>query len=150
MKRLASVFMALALLAISVPAGATVYAKHLATVKDASGTAMSTYVIGNGNTVYTEPISVKDSTGFAVILLTVDASGSVTVVAEYSDDKTTWNEVYSYVSGVLTKDGNIFTTFGNGTRRLQYVPRLAYWVRFKVTAAADSTISLSHTYQEDR
>lgn len=118
---------------------------------DSSGDDISSFVMTSGTPVNTRSLYMKDNIGFAALLVTVDASGSVTIYAEYSVDGTNWYRPYvSDMAGATTIEGNIVTTLGNTTEYIIYTPRLAPFSRLVFSPAANSTVTAQLIYQKDR
>jgi len=99
-------------------------------------------------------VFVRNSIGFATLIVTEDASGGagdVDIYAEYSVDNSTWARAYtSNMSGTITQEGNIVTTLGNVTRHIIFTPRLSNWIRIVFDPDATSEITATLTFLEDR
>jgi len=144
----------LAFLMICTTAHANRFFVEEVTPKDTSGTVLSAYDLTSGAAVYTEPIKVYDNVGYMTMLVTENkagGAGDVDISAEYSLDGTNFYTAYTTnLSGTITSEGNIVTALQNATRWIVLTPRLAKFVRFKLDPDADSQITLSIIYQEQR
>lgn len=118
---------------------------------DAVDVAMTNYAIANGATVYSTGIEINRSVGFMALKVTENKSGGagdIAIAAEYSDDNSNWDTVYtSNMAGTITAEGNIVTGLQNVTRRIVFTARLGKYVRFKFVASAASQITASVIYQ---
>ena len=144
--------LSLLLLATPVFAGQTAVKTY--TLKDTTGTAVTSYLLSSGNTLSTDKFPIDRNKGFASLIVTENKSGgagSVNIYAEYSTDGTTWYRPYnSDMAGTITIEGNIVTSLQNVSRWVIFTPRLAPFVRITFVATADSQITASLIYQEDR
>ena len=121
-------------------------------LNNAAGAAITALAMSNGVAVNSEAIRVNRNVGFFILRVTEDKSGGagdVDIYAEYSDDGTNWDRVYTTSAGVLTRDANFVPTLQNVTRRLVFTARLANFVRFVFDPDADSQITADLIYQED-
>jgi len=121
-------------------------------LNNSSGTPITALALTSGVAVNSEAIAVDRNVGFGVLTLKEDkagGAGDVDVYAEYSEDGTTWNKAYTTASGSLTVDADIVTTLQNATRRIQFTPRMAKYIRFVFDPDADSQITADFAFQEE-
>lgn len=115
--------------------------------------SVTSYDITSGATVTSDSVKVNGNVGFTTLLVTEDkvgGAGSVDIYAQYSFDKVTWSRPYlSDMSGTITAEGNIVTALGNATRYIVFTPRMSQWVRFIVSANANSRLTAVLSYQEE-
>jgi len=123
-------------------------------LKDAAGTAISSYALTSGAAVYSETLSIKDNVGFTTLVITEDIAGGggdVDISAEYSIDGTTWYTAYtSDMVGALTAKENLVTALQNVSRWIVHTARVAPYLRYKFDPDANSQITASMIYQRDR
>lgn len=99
-------------------------------------------------------VKVRHSVGFIVLIVTEEkagGAGDVDIYAEYSDDNSTWYRAYtSDMAGVITVEGDIVTALQNVTRWIVFTPRMANYIRIVFDPDADSQITASLIFLEDR
>lgn len=99
-------------------------------------------------------VKVRHNVGFATLLVTEDQSGGagdVDIYAEYSEDGTNWHRTYtSDMSGTITQEGNIATAVQNVTRRIVFTVRMANFIRIVFDPDANSEITATLTFLEDK
>jgi len=123
-------------------------------LKSEAGVAISNTSILSTVALTTAPVYVGNNLGFATLVVIENiagGAGDVDIYAEYSDDGTTWARYYnSDMAGAITVEGNIVTALQNVTRRIGFTVRMAGSIRFVFDPDADSRITASLTYLEDK
>lgn len=117
-----------------------------------AGVAITNLNMASGVAVNSEAIRCERNVGFFILTLTENkagGAGDMDVYAEYSDDGTNWNRVYTTSAGTLTQEANIVTALQNVTRRIVFTARMAKFVRFVFDPDADSAMTADLTFQED-
>lgn len=105
---------------------------------------MSANAISSGTTEYSTSTPFQSSLGFNAILITLTAASNVTISLECSEDNSTFYTPYDSEGNVL---GTVCTNL-TATRYIQFTPVLAPYIRFKVVASADSTVTIEYFFQE--
>lgn len=149
MKRLICGLLISLLLCVPVYAG-----METRSLKDAAGTALSSYALTSGSAVYSEKIRLQSEISAVTILVTENKSGGagdVDISAQYSVDGTNWYTAYlTDMAGAVNADGLIVEAIGNTTQWIVHVPRMAPFLRYKFDPDADSQITVTVIIQEKR
>ncbi len=129
-------------------------------LKDSTGTAIVDLALSNGVAVYSQKIETKKNAGFFSLLITEDkagGAGDVDISLQYSIDGTNWYDAYVSdmdgtinIEGVASGGGLIVSGLQDLTRWIVYTARAARYMRYKFDPDADSQITATHIYVEDR
>jgi len=102
-------------------------------------------------------VKVRHNAGYAILIVEEDKSGGagdVDIYAEYSIDNDTnanWlRPNISNMSGTITEEGNIATAFGNREDLIIFTVRMGNYIRIVFDPDADSEITATLIFLEDR
>ena len=100
--------------------------------------------ISNGDTEYSSSIKFIAASGFNAMLVILTAGSNVTISQQCSEDNTTFYDPVDPDGNAL---GIVYTNL-TASAYIQFPPVIAPYIRFKVTASADSTVTLDHIVSE--
>jgi hypothetical protein len=119
-----------------------------------NGSLMVDDSMTSGSAVNSDAIKVRGNVGFAALLVTEEkdgGAGDIDIYAEYSEDGSNFYRPYTTdMAGTITIEGNIVTALGNATRYIVFTPRLAQWMRIVIDPDANSQVTATLIYQEER
>lgn len=102
-------------------------------------TLCSSKAILLGATDYTDSCNISFAQGYMAALVVLAAASSVTVTQQCSFDNANWYDPVD-ISG--TALGTVYTAL-LASAYIYFSPILAIWMRFKIVAAADSTVTIT-------
>lgn len=105
-------------------------------------TIMSASTVANGSTIYSDSYSAEYASGFSALLIILAGSSSVTISQQTSVGGTVWHDPVDKTGTALGVVATALTATASGVY-VQFSPVVARFNRFKVVAAAASTVTLS-------
>lgn len=111
-------------------------------------TVLTAATVANAATIFSSTYSSEYASGFSAVLVNLaGTSPSVTITQQTSIAGTTWHDPVNAAGSAL---GAVLTA-GTGTAigiYVQFSPVVAPYSRFKIVAAADSTVSITVVQSE--
>lgn len=105
---------------------------------------MNAEAVANGATSYTSSFEMVVWAGFISVEVVLAAASSVTITQQCSNDNSTW---YDPVDADGNAIGKVCTAL-TASKFIEPDPVLAKWVRYKVVAGADSTVTMKVNVKE--
>lgn len=105
-------------------------------------TVMSTATVANAATIYSDSYSAEYASGFTGILIVLAGASNVTISQQTSVLGSTWHDPVDNAGAALGVVATALTSTASGVY-VQFSPVVARYNRFKVVAAAASTVSLT-------
>ncbi len=114
--------------------------------KNIVSNVLGTTVLANGSTLFSAPYYAEYASGFASVLITLAGSSNVTITQQASMDGTNFYSVVDSTGGALGAVASAVTSTAGIF--VQFAPVVAQANRFKVVAAANSTVTLVVCFSE--
>lgn len=113
---------------------------------NAAFVVLSTTTMANGTTIFSSSYPTEYASGFNAVLITMAGTPNVTVTQQVSVAGSVWhdpvNSVGSVIGAVLSAGTSTVSYY------IQFTQVFARYSRFKVVAAADSTIGITVVMSE--